>query len=478
MKKLFTIFAVCFLLCSYTSQAQIFWTENFESGSTSGELVTAYTGPNGTWTLTVTGTEGANFNPWYVSCAENGHTNGVCGTACASVSSTATLATLHIGASTTSTIPLGDNGASYDNGGTGGVFSAPATDRRAESPIINCTGKTSITLSFNYIENGDGTNDDGTVWYFDGSTWSLLVNTPKTLLCGVQGQWAHYAYALPMSANNNPNVKIGFRWVNNDDGVGTDPSFAVDSVSLSTVGSSVTPPHAAFTTSATTVCQDSCITFTSTSTGTIDSITWSIPGISITTPHATPLVQCFTTAGSYAVKLKVYNAGGTDSTTTTITVNGAPHPVIHKTGHSLSVTGTYTGYQWQSNGSNITGATNNNYTYTYSHTVTTYTVLVDSNGCWGSSTLNVTKVNDINTTANTFTLAQTSGSEIDLFATLTVFNNLDIDIYEASGRKVRHEMWQAGDDSKKITNLNIANGLYLIRLSNDNNSTIIKWLKQ
>ncbi|MFM2190187.1 MAG: hypothetical protein RL491_573, partial [Bacteroidota bacterium] len=30
------------------------------------------------------------------------------------------------------------------------------------------------------------------------------------------------------------NIKIGFRWVNNDDGIGTDPSFAVDDITLST----------------------------------------------------------------------------------------------------------------------------------------------------------------------------------------------------------------------------------------------------
>jgi len=38
---------------------------------------------------------------------------------------------------------------------------------------------------------------------------------------------------LPASANNNPNVKIGFRWINNDDGDATDPSFAVDDIVLS-----------------------------------------------------------------------------------------------------------------------------------------------------------------------------------------------------------------------------------------------------
>jgi hypothetical protein len=39
---------------------------------------------------------------------------------------------------------------------------------------------------------------------------------------------------LPASCNNNPNLKIGFVWTNNDDGVGTDPSVAINDISIST----------------------------------------------------------------------------------------------------------------------------------------------------------------------------------------------------------------------------------------------------
>ncbi len=106
MKKLFTLFTFL-TITSFAASAQMFWVENFESGSTGGLIVSGYTGPNGPWTLNILGTEGASPNPWYVSCAENGHTTGGCGTGCVAVSTTATLATLHIG----STV-LGDLGAS------------------------------------------------------------------------------------------------------------------------------------------------------------------------------------------------------------------------------------------------------------------------------------------------------------------------------------------------------------------------------
>ena len=268
MKKRFTLlaFALLVLLAGNKVSAQTFWTENFESGSTGGLDVTGYTGPNGTWTMTITGSEGDAPNIWYVSCAENGHTSGVCGTGCAGVTSTATGATLHLGANATGGSMVGDAGATYDAGGLCGLLWCTSTDRRAESPTINCTSKFGITLSFNYLENGDGTNDDGTVWYYDGSTWSLLVNTAKTPVCpSTQGRWQNFSIALPASADNNPNVKIGFRWVNNDDGVGTDPSYAIDSLSLSTVASGV--PVISANPTASTICVSGSTSFIATVTG-------------------------------------------------------------------------------------------------------------------------------------------------------------------------------------------------------------------
>ena len=233
MKTLSTLFIALFM-CAGIANAQVFWTETFTNGSSSGALVSSYTGPYGAWTLTINGTEGSDPNPWYISCVENGHTAGVCGTPCAAVSATATRESLHVGSATTGA-GVGDAGATYDAGGLCGLIACPQTNRRAVSPVINLTGKSNIKLAFDYIENGDGANDDGSVWYYDGTTWSMLYNTPKTTLCGVQGTWTHDSVMLPASANNNPNVKIGFNWVNNDDGVGTDPSYAIDNVTLNAV---------------------------------------------------------------------------------------------------------------------------------------------------------------------------------------------------------------------------------------------------
>ena len=59
--------------------------------------------------------------------------------------------------------PPGDCGAAYDAGGwcsIAGTDESTETDIRAESPTINCSGQSGITLCFTYMENGDGTLDN------------------------------------------------------------------------------------------------------------------------------------------------------------------------------------------------------------------------------------------------------------------------------------------------------------------------------
>lgn len=212
-----------------------FWTEDFATGCNAGFLASSYTGVNGTWTITNTGLNESDANTFYVSAAENGAGAGNCGAGCG------TNRTLHVG----STTPV-DPGAAYletDAFTCSFIGICSATDKRVESPVINCTGQSTISLLFNYIEFGEGTSDNATLWYYDGAVWSQLIDIPKTWCCGsvmctgsLQGLWSAYTIPLPVSANNNPNVRIGFRWVNNANGVATDPSFAVDDIRLAVAG--------------------------------------------------------------------------------------------------------------------------------------------------------------------------------------------------------------------------------------------------
>lgn len=483
MKKTLTLLC-CLFFTAFYANAQIFWTENFENGSTldATGLPSSYsTGPNGAWTVTSTGVEDPIYNHWYVSCAENGHTAGICGTGCVATSSTATLATLHISPNPAS---YSDIGASYDAGG--GIPFSTTTDRRAESPTINCTGKTTITISFNYIENGQGTTDNGTLWYYDGTTWSLLDDPAKTPTCSGQGQWTHYTFPLPTSANNNPNVKIGFRWVNNNDATGTDPSFAVDSVALSTPGAT---PVASFTTSPTpaTICTDSCLTLTSTSTvssGSIDSIRWVgvILGFPVllgnTNPYSFCTVAPYNVPGTYTLRLRAYSGGNVDSSTTTVTVNRSPKPPITKSGKVLSVPSTsYTSYKWSNASGPIAGATTSSYTYSVSGT---YTVVVDSGGCKGSASMSVAGagVHSLYGSDNSFWLSQQNNGAIVLHSEELTSELLTINMYDATGRQVVNTVWERGTNIKEISNLSLAPGVYIVRLSNVNTAIVLKMLRQ
>lgn len=211
---------------SASAAANTFWTETFDASACPGT-----SGCDASligWSAVSIGAEGSNANRFYVSCQENGNAAGSCGSGCGSDQS------LHIGNVPTSSAaglfcPNGDCGASYDATGGGEI-----SNKRAESPVINCTGRSNITAAFNYIENGQGSSDNATFWYYDGSAWSQLDDMPKVVICSGQGTWTARSVALPASANNNPNVKIGFVWVNNGDGSGNDPSFAVDDITLTT----------------------------------------------------------------------------------------------------------------------------------------------------------------------------------------------------------------------------------------------------
>ncbi|HLG33753.1 MAG TPA: hypothetical protein VI757_02650 [Bacteroidia bacterium] len=213
--------------------ASAFWNETFGAGCTQGMSLNGYIGSNGTWTVTNTGTNGATANQFFLSATEAGTGVANCGDGCLSNGSL-TNRTIHIGNVSASTAgwlfcPTGDCGAAYD-----ASTNAEATDKRAESPTINLTGKKDIVLTFSYLLSGQTVGTDyATVVINTGSGWKHLSHIPKSTTCtSGQGRWATYSVLLPPSANNNSTVKIGFRWVNNGDGSGSDPSFAVDDVTL------------------------------------------------------------------------------------------------------------------------------------------------------------------------------------------------------------------------------------------------------
>lgn len=225
--------------------AQTIWTENFNNSCASNCAANTYTGINGAWSINSTGTNAVHANQWYISGAECGMNSGECGTVCGTTNSS-----LHIGVNFLGIIV--DVGASYLAGAS--PFGSSATDKRTDSPTINRSCYNNIVLTFNYLEGGQATTDNATLWIFDGSTWSQLVDMPKTFCCdgsgnpvacdgSNQGLWEAFTISLPLSTFDNPLFRIGFRWANNNDNIGTDPSFAVDDITISgqTIGGGIEP---------------------------------------------------------------------------------------------------------------------------------------------------------------------------------------------------------------------------------------------
>ena len=277
MKKILLAAAMFFV--SWTANAQNptpFWVENFENTCPLGCLADSYSGPNGAWTIsTLGGNTGDLPNSWFVSCAESGYTPGGCGSSCPGTGDGVTIlptgGSLHMG---TNPLLIGDVGAAYYNGSGLPGFLDASTEVRVESPTIDCSGKSNVNVAFTYIEGGDASLDNATLWYFDGTTWTQITDMQKTQCCGGpcdgtnQGMWGLFNIQLPSSADNNPNVKVGFLWANDNDAEGTDPSFAVDNMNLY---EAAPPPTNTITVGAFTlpkICQNAPFQIDFTSTGT------------------------------------------------------------------------------------------------------------------------------------------------------------------------------------------------------------------
>lgn len=339
MKRFLLAFLLIFAANHMVSGQTVIWSEDFGTDATpcssQGTLADGYNNGNGAWTATATGTNDPDANVWFVSTMEEGVGAGNCGTGCGAMSPGPGIdRTLHMSNIAFPLIGLtADQGAAYNSGG---ICSAPfnfcvATDIRIESPDINLSG-TNMTLTFDYIHLSDGT-DQADFWYFDGATWVNVGVLPNTTTCaGGQHTWAQYTWPVPAGLNGITNFKVGFRWVNNDDAVGSDPSVAIDNIEI-TEPSTPGPPEADFTVSNTTICEGDCIDFTDASTSTAGGITswdWDFGGGATNSTLQNPTNICFNTPGTYTVTLTVTDPNGTDDSVSTnlITVDALPDATI------------------------------------------------------------------------------------------------------------------------------------------------------
>lgn len=217
------------ILISYATIAQTtIWSTDFGDGCSQGQLANGFEG----WTQSDL-LNGNVANEWFVSATEAGMGSGNCGDGC--LATGGTNRSLHLGnvLITYGGFPLAeaDQGAAYNVGGLQGYGFTSHTDRRVESPVIDCSGFQNISISFEYMEGGQAAMDNAVLHVFNGSNWGVLDDLAKTTTCpSGQGNWTDYTYALSSSFDGMSNFQFGFKWVNNDDGLGSDPSFAVDNI--------------------------------------------------------------------------------------------------------------------------------------------------------------------------------------------------------------------------------------------------------
>lgn len=235
--KHFLLSASLFITCAASAQTA-FWTDNFGQGCDRGMDANTYVGSMGPWTESSTGTNDAQADLWFVSSTASGTGAQNCSDNC--IVNTVQNRSLHIGNAAVvipNVITIGeDTGSTYLTGTFCSWGICSNTNKRIESPVINCVGRTSIGVSFLYYEGGEFMGDEATLWYSPdgGTTWSQIDQIAKiSASCATpSGLWTEFSCALPASADNNANVKIAFNWSNDNDGVGGDPSFAVDDIAI------------------------------------------------------------------------------------------------------------------------------------------------------------------------------------------------------------------------------------------------------
>ncbi|MEM6269558.1 MAG: M43 family zinc metalloprotease [Bacteroidota bacterium] len=110
-----------------------------------------------------------------------------------------------------------------------------ASASRLVTPAINATGQTGMTLSFDFVCNGEQFNgvnyDFGSLAYsLDGTNFTTFVGnataTPFVLVTNA----VTYTVTLP-AVLDNTTFFLGFQW-QNDNNTGTNPPFAIDDINI------------------------------------------------------------------------------------------------------------------------------------------------------------------------------------------------------------------------------------------------------
>ena len=336
-----------------------FFTENFTAGA-------------GSWTFADgPGTNGAQPNQWVVNSDADCNCNAG--------------NYLHITCNSASFVCFGNPGACMYFPGSpipNPLFGDPTADKCAISPVISTVGKSNMVLKFKYLVGGDPGLDYGLVRFSanGGTNWTDM----PTQYSGAN-TCTQATVNVPSNFDNTANFKFAFRWINNQDGNGDDPGFAIDSIQLIEGGSSACPS--------------------------VTSVTVTGSGSLALTPSSTS-ANCGQNNGTATVTVAgtgnyTYAWSNSGSTSTISNLAGGTYTVTVSAGAGCSATASAVvissaGLSVSTSSSNATCGNNNgsatvtvsgtgNYTYTWSNSgnsatisnlpAGSYTVTVSQSGC-------------------------------------------------------------------------------------------------
>jgi PKD repeat protein len=284
-------------------------------------------------------------------------------------------------------------------------------DDQVKLPGVSLTGMASAQLQFDVAyapynaTNFDGlevlvSSDCGNTFtsvYSKSNTTLATAAASTTIFTPTATQWRTETINLTPYVGSTKLI-VAFK---NLSGYGN--RLFVDNINLTGVPGS-TPPVASYTSSTSTICAGSTITYTNTSTGSPTSYSWSFPGGTPSTSTSANPVVTYATAGTYSVSMTATNGAGSNTVTQTNSVTVNPTPVVTSTNQTictgssatLVATGSIAGgtYAWSG------GQTGNSITVSPAAT-TSYTVTYTASGCTSAASTSTVTVNAVPTVTST-----------------------------------------------------------------------------
>jgi len=324
------------------------------------------------------------------------------------------------------------------------------------------------TVSCYQSSNGGGSSD-GFLAMFDDCT----LTQPDTLI-GHDTVCRHgsYTYYVPVTAGATSytwTLPAGWSGTSTTDTIHITAGIHSDTIKVAanyTCGTSaqlkkvitVSPLPTITPIGTSSICNDDSITLTS-STGT--AYQWLQGGAVISGAHSNNYTVH--TGNHYSVIVISASGCADTSIADTIIVHPTPVPVITASGMLLS-TGTYTSYQWNRNGTAITGAVNPTYIMVIDSGEYTVTV-VDSNGCTGTSVVYNPTEGVASVNANNIVSVYPNPTSGIIYITAT--QKVNVTITGIDGRQIA--TYKA---PKEVDLSGLSDGIYLLRITDDKEGLI------